>query len=73
MQNFADAGEVGRRVRALRETRGFTQQTLATYAGIAIRTLASLEGGQDVSMETLRKLATALQASPDELLSGSAA
>ena len=72
MQDFAIPAEVGRRVRALRESQSETQQTLATRAGIATRTLASLEAGQDVSLDTLRKLATALGVTVAELVGGSA-
>jgi transcriptional regulator with XRE-family HTH domain len=69
MQNFASSDEVGRRVRRLREARSWSQQTLASRAGLAIRTVANVERGQDATLETLRRLAIELGASANDLLS----
>jgi transcriptional regulator with XRE-family HTH domain len=68
MQNFAPPKEVGRRVRLRREALGLSQQALASQAGLAIRTVANVERGQDATMDTLRRLADVLGASADELL-----
>jgi transcriptional regulator with XRE-family HTH domain len=49
------------RVRALRLSKGITQQQLATDSGIATRTLARLELGEGgVQLTTAAKLAEAL-------------
>jgi transcriptional regulator with XRE-family HTH domain len=67
MQDIATSG-LASRVRELRQSQGKTQQTLATEASIALRTLASLEGGQDVSLESLRRVAQALGVTVSVLL-----
>jgi transcriptional regulator with XRE-family HTH domain len=67
MQDIATSG-LASRVRELRQSQGKTQQTLATEASIALRTLASLEGGQDVSLESLRRIAQALGVTVSDLL-----
>jgi transcriptional regulator with XRE-family HTH domain len=59
---------VGRRVRVLREDLGKTQQQLATQAELALRTLAALEGGAEVSLTSLRKVAAALGVNVADLL-----
>jgi XRE family transcriptional regulator, aerobic/anaerobic benzoate catabolism transcriptional regulator len=53
--------ELGRRVRALREERGFTQRALAETSGVSPRYLAQLEAGEaNISLERLTHVATAL-------------
>jgi transcriptional regulator with XRE-family HTH domain len=47
-------------VRAARESAGLTQQTLAHNAGIALRTLARIEAGEDCTLRTLARIAMAL-------------
>jgi transcriptional regulator with XRE-family HTH domain len=49
----------------------FSQQALASQAGIALRTVANLEAGQDVSLDTLRKLAAVLNVTVAYLVGGS--
>jgi len=53
---------IGAEVRALRESRGWTQRTLAEASGLSGRYLAQLEAGQaNVSVERLADLAEALE------------
>jgi transcriptional regulator with XRE-family HTH domain len=70
MQDLANADRVADRVRVLRQARNLTQQALASQAGLAVRTVANLEAGQDASLDTLRKLAAVLAVSVAELVGG---
>jgi transcriptional regulator with XRE-family HTH domain len=58
----------GQIIRALRETAGLSQQSLATKAGVAIRTLARIEQGEDMRLGTLSAIAVALDVGVSELL-----
>ncbi|MGW2567592.1 DUF488 family protein, N3 subclade [Streptomyces sp. NPDC001537] len=61
--------ELARRVRALREARGWTRERLAKEAGIAVGTLARLEseGAIQPGFFTVGAVAEALEVSLDEL------
>src|ERR1700733_3814977 len=54
--------ELGAAVQALRISRRFTQAEVATKAGLALRSLASLERGEGSSVETLVRTLNALGA-----------
>ena len=54
--------ELGSRLRKLRIDRGLEQAELAVRAGIAIRTLRSLEQGKGSTTETLLRVLKGLQA-----------
>ncbi len=59
----------GRRVRAVRTERGWSQEELADRAGLHRTYISSLERGQrNVSLENIRHLADALDVSPGDLL-----
>lgn len=59
----------GKRVAELRRKRGLTQEQLAEKAGLAQRTIASIEQGQRwARLSTLHKLAKALGVHRNELL-----
>lgn len=62
--------ELGRRLASARKQQGYTQDRLASEAGIGVATLRRLEGGQDGQLETWLKLLKALRMtqSIDELL-----
>ncbi len=71
VEQVAAAGRrsFGNRLRALRESRNFTQQQLADAAGIGRITLVRIEGGQrSPRYETLVRLANALEIQPAELM-----
>lgn len=51
---------LSKRVRAVREAAGMTQQTLATRAGISLRTLSRIEAGEDSTLGTIDAIANAL-------------
>lgn len=60
--------EVGRRIAELRQGRGLTQEQLAEQAGVTTRYVQSIEGGsENLTLETIAKLATILEARPIEL------
>jgi XRE family aerobic/anaerobic benzoate catabolism transcriptional regulator len=62
-------GEVGRRVRALREGLGWTQRELAARAGLSVRFLAQLEhGAGNISLARFAELGAALGVDPAGLL-----
>jgi len=58
-----DAGSFGVHLKGLREAAGFTQEELATVAGLSVHAVSSLERGQRrrPQLDTLRALASALE------------
>lgn len=64
--------DIGLRVKALRETRGWSQEKLAAEANISQPTLTRLENGStNLELATIIKVANALETSMDELLCAS--
>ena len=62
-------GEVGRRVRTLREQRGMTRKALAKESDVSERYLGQLEAGEgNVSILLLRRISSALNVSIAEFL-----
>src|SRR6185295_18784279 len=55
-------GSFGAQLRALRETAGFTQEELATIAGLSVHAVSALERGERrrPHVETVRALSAAL-------------
>lgn len=61
--------EVGWRIRALREEKGWLQRELAQAARLPLRTIGRIERGEvDVRLSTLGKIADALGTSVKELM-----
>ena len=61
--------DFGRRVRALREARGLSQEALADAAGLHRTHISLIERGQrSVRLETVVKLAIALREQPRGLM-----
>src|SRR3954451_16199266 len=58
----AAPGAFGAQLRALRETAGFTQEELATIAGLSVHAISALERGarRRPQVETVRALSAAL-------------
>ena len=58
-------------LRKLREQKGFTQEKLARLADISNNTVIRIEAGknQNPTLETLKRLAKALDISVDDLIS----
>lgn len=61
---------VGRRVRELRQARGWTQETLAKLAGLSRSYVPKLEAGfaRNPTWETIQRLAAVLGVPPEELI-----
>src|SRR5437762_13383562 len=57
------AGSFGTRLKALRETAGFTQEELATIAGLSVHAVSELERGErrQPQVESVRALSAALE------------
>jgi len=51
-----------------RQRRLLTQEQLAKKAGVGVNTIIRIEGGQWPRISTLRKLAQALDVTPDDLI-----
>jgi predicted ATPase/DNA-binding XRE family transcriptional regulator len=68
MHHGAPVSSFGAQLRSLREAAGFTQEELATIAGLSVHAVSALERGQRrrPHAETVRALATALDLSPGE-------
>lgn len=56
------------RLREWRQRRLLTQEELARKAGVGTVTIARIEGGAGARISTLRKLAEALEVTPDQLI-----
>lgn len=57
------------RIAQLRRSKGWTQQQLASESGVTVRTVQRLEAGQDSSMDTLSRIAKALEVPVGDLFS----
>lgn len=61
--------ELARKIKELRSRKGFSQDELATAAQLNLRTIQRIESGEtEPRGDTLKRLATALQLSHDELI-----
>jgi len=60
--NTRASGAFGAQLRALREAAGFTQEELATIAGLSVHAVSALERGQRrrPHLDTIRALSSAL-------------
>jgi transcriptional regulator with XRE-family HTH domain len=56
------------RLKEWRQRRLLTQEDLSAKAGVGVNTIIRIEGGQWPRISTLRKLAAALEVTPDELI-----
>ncbi len=70
MQNI----EVGRRITEIRKKRGYTREKLSELADISVQFLADIEKGRkSMTINTLRKLSSALFVSTDYIVNGTSA
>lgn len=61
--------DLAKRVKELRNRRGLSQELLAENSGLGLRTIQRIENGEtEPRGDTLRRLANALDASPDEII-----
>ncbi len=65
-----DLAPIARRLKALRENAGMSQQSLAVSAGLSVSLVSQIERGSrvDPRMSTITALATALGITLDELV-----
>jgi len=62
--------QVGRRIRVLRENRGFSQEELAWNSGLHRSHMGAIERGEsNVTVRTLQRVGLALRVSVSELVS----
>lgn len=63
--------EVGRRITEIRQKRGYTRERLSELADISVQFLADIEKGRkSMTINTLRKLSSALFISTDYIVNG---
>jgi len=62
---------LAKNIERLRKTKGLSQEKLARLANVANNTLIKMESGENKNptLETLKKVAKALEVSVDELIS----
>lgn len=66
-----DYGRIGMRIRQVRKTKGWSQDTLAKKCGISMSFLGHIERGTRImSLDTFGRICTELEAGADELLWG---
>jgi len=67
----ADRKRVGKRIRALRESYGWTQEELAARSGLHSTYIGGIERGErNVGLDNLLKIAAALRKHPSALFEG---
>jgi transcriptional regulator with XRE-family HTH domain len=63
--------DIGSRLRMLRRARAMTQQQLSERSGLAVSTIVDIERGRaEPQIRTIRRLAQALEISPERLVLG---
>ena len=67
-QTEALKADVAARVKAARETVGYSIEDLAVTCGLANEELIEIEGGADIDPAKLRRIAVALQLEPSAFL-----
>lgn len=61
--------ELARKIKALRNQRGFSQEELADKTGLSLRTVQRIENGEtEPRGDSLKRLAMAFQVTPDEIM-----
>lgn len=66
---FLELNEVGNRLFTLRKRAGYTQEQFAEIAGLSNRAYADIERGSvNMRLETIVRICSALEITPDEIL-----
>ncbi|HEX3009897.1 MAG TPA: helix-turn-helix domain-containing protein [Bacteroidales bacterium] len=61
--------ELARKIKELRNRKGFSQEELAEKAGLSLRTVQRIENGEtEPRGDSLKRLASAFNVSPDEII-----
>lgn len=65
--------EVGKRIAELRHRRGYTREKLSEIADVSVQFIADIEKGRkSMTISTLRKISSALFATTDYIVNGTA-
>jgi transcriptional regulator with XRE-family HTH domain len=59
---------VGRRIAELRKERGLTQEEFSVRLGTSFQWVSQLEGGRNITLHSLARIANALRVSLEELI-----
>lgn len=59
---------VGRRIAELRKERGMTQEEFSVLLGTSFQWVSQLEGGRNITLHSLARIANALRVSLEDLL-----
>ena len=66
---FLELNEIGNKLFMLRKRAGYTQEQFAEIAGLSNRAYADIERGTvNMRLETILRICSALQITPDEIL-----
>lgn len=66
---FLELNEIGNKLFTLRKRAGYTQEQFAEIAGLSNRAYADIERGSvNMRLETIVRICSALQITPDEIL-----
>lgn len=65
-------GSTAQRIRDIRRAKGWSQETLAYHADVAVKTVHNAEGQAGVSARSYRRIAEALGLEPTELITSGA-
>lgn len=61
--------ELAKRIKALRNRKGFSQEELAENSGLSLRTIQRIENGETEPLgDSLKRISNALNVNPDELI-----
>jgi len=68
---MSNTQNLAKNIERLRKAKGLSQEKLARLADVANNTLIKMESGENINptLETLKKVAKALEVSVDELIS----
>ena len=65
MKNF----DLAKKIKELRSRKGYSQDDLAEYSQLSLRTIQRIENGEtEPRGDTLKRLAKALNVTPDEMI-----
>lgn len=61
--------ETGKRIKALRNRKGFSQEDLAEESGLSLRTIQRIENGETAPLgDSLKRISSSLNVNPEELI-----
>ena len=65
-----DYAGIGKRIKALRRSKDYTQEKLAEISGVEVHSLSRIERGRSISLESFIRLCIGLEGSANHLLFG---